>query len=59
MLPVTIFVFLCFIEAATDAYGITSDEEGIMYTAWLLLIVNAALFIFKSKWNEFVNKFFS
>ena len=56
LLPVTIIVFTLFIEAGTDSYGIESDEEGIMYTAWFLLIANACLFGFNKKWQRFINQ---
>lgn len=55
LLPVTVIVFLLFIEAGTDSNGISSDEEGIMYGAWILLIVNAALFVFNKKWQNMID----
>lgn len=58
MLPVTVLVFLMFIEAGTDRDGITSSEEGIMYAAWLLLIANVCLFAFNRKWQHLVNQWF-
>lgn len=59
LLPVTIIVFLLFVEAGTDAYGITNDEEGLMYAAWLLVIVNVCLFVFNAKWQKIVEQWFS
>lgn len=56
LLPVTIIVFLLFVEAGTDSDGITSDEEGVMYAAWLLVIVNVCLFVFNKKWQNLVTK---
>lgn len=56
LLPVTIIVFLLFVEAGTDSNGISSDEEGIMYAAWLFLIANVCLFIFNKKWQKLVDQ---
>ena len=55
ILPVTLVVFLFFVEAATDAYGISSDEEGLMYGAWILVIANICLFLFDKKWRKFLD----
>lgn len=57
LLPVTIIVFLLFVEAGTDSDGISSDENGIMYAAWLLVVVNACLFVFNTKWQKTVDDF--
>lgn len=56
LLPVTIITFLLFVDAGTDSNGISSDEEGIMYTAWLFLIINVGLFVFNKKWMNFLDK---
>ena len=56
LLPITIIVFLMFVEAATDAYGISSSEEGIMYFAWILVAANAALFIYDKKWQKLIDR---
>ncbi|MGM9842687.1 MAG: hypothetical protein ACI30S_00530 [Muribaculaceae bacterium] len=56
LLPVTIIVTLLFVESATDSEGICSDEEGIMYAFWLLLIANVLLFIFNKKWQDFLDQ---
>lgn len=58
LLPITLACFLLFIEAATDTYGITSSEEGIMYAAWILLIINVCLFVFNKKLQQLVNQWF-
>lgn len=55
LLPFTIAVFLLFVNAATDSTGISSDEEGLMYGAWILLIVNVCLFVFNKKWQRLVD----
>lgn len=55
ILPVTLIVFLLFIEAATDSTGISSSEEGLMYGAWILVAVNVCLFLFDKKWREFLD----
>lgn len=55
LLPVTIIVFLLFIESATDSTGISSDEEGLMYGAWILVIVNVCLFVFNKKWQKLID----
>ena len=59
MLPFTIITFLSFIEAATDSDGIDSFEEGLMYWAWTLLIVNVLLFAYDKKWQNLINKWLS
>lgn len=56
LFPITLVAFLLFIDAATDAFGITDSEEGLMYAAWALLIVNAGLFIFNRKWCDLVDR---
>ena len=56
MLPVTVIIFLQFVEYATDADGIAGGEEEYMYWAWFLLIVNAALFFFNKKWQSLINR---
>ena len=58
LLPLTIFIFVIFIEAATDEYGISSSEEGIMYLTWGLIIINAGLFIFNQKWQKLIKNWF-
>lgn len=55
LLPFTIVTFLLFINAATDSTGISSDEEGLMYGAWILIIVNVCLFVFNKKWQRMVD----
>lgn len=55
LLPVTIIVFLLFIEAATDSTGISSDEEGLMYGTWILVIINVCLFVFNKKWQKLID----
>ena len=57
MLPITVIVFLQFVECATDGDGITGWEDEYMYWAWFLLIVNAALFIWNKKWQSLIRKF--
>ncbi len=56
LLPFTIITFLLFVEAGTDSNGISSDEEGIMYIAWLFLIINVGLFVFDKKWINLLDK---
>lgn len=56
LLPFTIIITLLFVEAATDFDGISSSEEGIMYTFWLLLIANLLLFIFNKKWQALIDQ---
>lgn len=56
LLPVTIIVFALFVEAGTDSNGISSDEEGIMYAAWIFVITNVCLFIFNKKWQKLVEQ---
>lgn len=55
MLPFTIITFLLFVNAATDSNGISSDEEGVMYGAWILVIVNVCLFVFNKKWQNLID----
>lgn len=55
LLPFTIAVFLLFVNAATDSTGISSDEEGLMYGAWILVIVNVCLFVFNKKWQKTID----
>lgn len=55
LLPFTIITFLLFINAATDSTGISSDEEGLMYGAWILVIVNVCLFVFNKKWKHLID----
>lgn len=47
-----------FIEAATDEYGISSDEEELMWSAWIILAINICLFVFNAKWQRLVDRFF-
>lgn len=56
LLPFTIIAFLLFVNAATDSTGISSDEEGLMYGAWILVIVNVCLFVFNKKWQKTIDK---
>lgn len=56
LLPITIFYFLMFVEAATDAYGISDSEEGVMYLAWVLVALNACLFIFNKRWQQQIDR---
>lgn len=56
MLPITVIVFLQFVECATDGDGISVFEEEYMYWAWILLIANAALFIWNKKWQKIIEK---
>lgn len=56
LLPVTIIVIALFVEAGTDSNGISSDEEGIMYAAWILVIINVCLFVFNKKWQNMLDK---
>lgn len=58
LLPATIIVCLRFLEAASDEYGISSDENGIMILFWILLIFNVALFLFDKKWKRFIDSLF-
>ncbi len=55
LLPVTWVVFLHFIEAATDSCGISSDEDGLMYGFWTLLITEVCLFVFNKKWQHLID----
>lgn len=47
---VTIIYGILFIEASTNAYGITDDELYIMYTFWISFAITLALFLFEKKW---------
>lgn len=58
LLPITLVVFFLFGEEATDSNGISSDEESLMYGAWILIIVNICLFIFNRKWQKLVDEWF-
>lgn len=55
MLPITAIVFILFIDAATDSNGISGDEEGLMYGAWILVIANVCLFVFNKKLKNIVD----
>lgn len=55
LLPFTIIAFLLFVNAVTDSTGISSDEEGLMYGAWILVIVNVCLFVFNKKWQKTID----
>lgn len=56
LLPVTIIVFALFVDAGTDSNGISSDEEGTMYAAWILVIINVCLFVFHKMWQKIIDK---
>lgn len=56
LLPFMLMTFLLFTNAATDSTGISSDEEGLMYAAWILLIINVCLFVFNKKWQKMIEK---
>ena len=47
---------LDFLEKATDAYGISSSEEYVMYTFCASLIITILLFCFEKKWFEVCDK---
>ncbi len=58
LLPFTVGAFLLFVEAGTDSDGISNSEEGVMYTAWTLVIANVCLFVFNRKWQDAVSRWF-
>lgn len=57
LLPFSLMAFVLFVEAGTDSEGISNSEEGIMWTAWFLVIVNISLFVFYKKWKNVIEKF--
>ena len=57
MLPFTVYIFLQFVERATDSYGITCEDDVYMYWGWILLLANTSLFIWDKKWQSLISKF--
>ena len=47
---------ISFLECATDGNGISSNDDYIMYTFWISLIITIALFVYNKKWIEFCNR---
>lgn len=58
LLPLTSILFILFVDSATDKYGISSGEEGLMYVTWVLIILNVSLFVFNRKWQALIDEWF-